>query len=254
MVLPAAACASTAEAAAATGESTTAEASSAPAPATDRVGAAAGVDAATAAAVVFIEFAEQPPEEDEEEQLDDEISRFVFVADGVAGDGAGADVFATGGLDEGVDPGGDSGVEIAALEGGANLVLDDPFCGDVGDGTFEPVADFDAHLPVGDEKEEDCSIVFIILADAPRFCGAVGEIFECRPLLELLKNGDDDLAGALPLECFEAVFESALRPGGEDVCVVVYISRWLRWERERGCAREEQEQNHGNTETAELGE
>src|SRR6476619_3607371 len=92
----------------------------------------------------------------------------------------------------------------AVVIGGSQARLDDR-AGDVsrlrvGQNALESVADFDAHLSVAGEEEEDGSVVLPLLADTPLMHRLVAELFDRRIRREAAIDIDEDLVRRIALE------------------------------------------------------
>src|SRR5262249_55271266 len=97
----------------------------------------------------------------------------------------------------------DASRKVARSKPRQDLLFLDSARRDVGQDSFEPVADLDAHFLVFDEHEEDDPVVFTLLSDTPFLRRADGEILEREPIENATVYPDEDLIVRLPLELLE---------------------------------------------------
>ena len=93
---------------------------------------------------------------------------------------------------------------------------------------FQAVADLNDHLAILDEHEQDDSVAFILLSDAPRFRDALSVGRNVVVALHFRKNCDHDLVGSVAFELREfsiKLFGLRLR---NQAGVIVEIVRGLR--------------------------
>lgn len=118
-------------------------------------------------------------------------------------------------------------IVVSAFECGLQLIIDDPFAGQVGESALQSIASMDAHLAIGDEYKKDRTVVLLFLPDLPRVVDSLGEILHGRLRVHFREYGDHDLVRGLPFELPELFVECGCGVRRNDARVVVEIFRRL---------------------------
>lgn len=113
------------------------------------------------------------------------------------------DVFGADRVADRIDANAQSVFVIASDELRFHLILGDVERRHIRQRAFQTVADLNDHLAVLDEHEQDDSVAFILLSDAPRFRDALSVGRNVVVALHFRKNRDHDLIGSIALELRE---------------------------------------------------
>jgi len=111
----------------------------------------------------------------------------------------------------------------------------------VSQSAFQPVADFDAHLAVAMDDEQQDAVILAGLAELPVTEQPVGKILE-RLATERIDGCDDDLVRRFLLEGFEPRGEGSLGAGIDNVGIVDDAACEAGEFGGKGCDREEKQQ------------
>ncbi len=104
-----------------------------------------------------------------------------------------AAIFSPSGLKDRVHAAANSRVKIALSESGEQLVLDNPFCKDIGQRSLEPITDLNASYAIFRKDKENNTIVVSFLTDPPSLGGPLREIFQSIPVGNSWEGGDQHL-------------------------------------------------------------